>query len=99
MRSLWHFVVRLACIVEPELSGLTEDQGPPPPPRTGDRPPMTQQSRVSFADGTTFEREKTGKMFVFHTDSCLVIFCGFSIKDRTCWFPAGHTTCYVLVVL
>ena len=59
--------VNVVCIVEPELSGLTEDQGPPPPPRTGDRPPMTQQSRVSFAEGTTFERERTGKISVFRT--------------------------------
>ena len=52
-------------VVEPELSGLTDDQGSAAPlslpPRTGDRPPLTQQSRVSFAEGTTFEREKTGK--------------------------------------
>ena len=56
----------VVCVVEPELSGLTEDQGPPPPPRTGDHPPMTQQSRVSFAEGTTFERERTGRDSVLH---------------------------------
>ena len=48
-------------VTEPELSGLVEYQYPSPP-KTGDRPPMTQQSRVSFAEGTTFERERTGKI-------------------------------------
>ncbi len=47
-------------ISEPELKGLDEQEGYPP--RTGDRPPMTQQSRVSFAEGTTFERERTSKI-------------------------------------
>ncbi len=60
--NFFHTVLFIAIGVfsEPELKGLDEQEGYPP--RTGDRPPMTQQSRVSFAEGTTFERERTSKI-------------------------------------
>ena len=46
--------------LEPELASLSEEGGAVTAGTVG-RPPATQQSKVSFAEGTTFERERTSK--------------------------------------
>ena len=54
-------------VVDPELAQLLDRDEANPSQRTevtggsGERPPMTQQSKVSFAEGTNFQRERTCK--------------------------------------
>ena len=40
------------------------EKSTPITPGTGEKPPLTQQSKVSFADNIVFERERSRKSFI-----------------------------------
>ena len=54
------------------MASLSEEGGAVTAGTVG-RPPATQQSKVSFAEGTTFERERTSKF------QCPIIFDFLSV--------------------